>query len=145
MAPERIRLSIETPQDPAASPADRPSADYPTLSVLDCAEALDRFGGDRSMLEAVLGIFLEAVPEVRARLARALETSQPPAIRREAHAVRGAAGHVGGLALQAAAFALETAAAENRSAELSALGQEVLRQLALLESRVRDYLAAPGR
>jgi PAS domain S-box-containing protein len=133
-------LPTPTPAQPR-TPDDAPHRDVPDLPICDTDDTLARFGGDPTMLDAVFEIFIESAPEVRSLLARAFDSQQPPAIRREAHAVKGAAANIGALALQAAAFALETAAAENRLAEIPALYQEVLRQLDALETHLRGHFA----
>jgi hypothetical protein len=58
---------------------------------------LRRFGGDRAVFEEVIGEFLGSLPELSARVQRAVET-------RDAHALIGAGHRLRGALLEVAAF-----------------------------------------
>jgi HPt (histidine-containing phosphotransfer) domain-containing protein len=51
---------------------------------------LRRFGGDREVFEEVIGAFLRSLPELSARVQRAVETQDTHALAAAGHRLRGA-------------------------------------------------------
>ena len=77
----------------------------------DLAAALAWVNGDRALLERFLRLFRERSGASIAELAAALGEQNFAAARRHAHGLKGGAGTIGMIALQAAAAALETSLA----------------------------------
>ncbi len=80
------------------------------LPLFDIQRPLELLEGDRSILSEVLKVFLVDAPGRIAELRNALEQGDATATRRQAHALKGAAGSVGALSLQALAAQAERAA-----------------------------------
>jgi HPt (histidine-containing phosphotransfer) domain-containing protein len=75
---------------------------------------LRRLMGDRELAGAVLKGFIDDAPSQLKHLSEQLDESDAPAVRLQAHALKGAAGAVGAEALRMIALAMETAATEGR-------------------------------
>jgi len=100
--------------------------------LFDRETLLDRLGGDRGVLEAVLRVFLEDVPLQLERLTAAVGASDPEAIRLGAHGLKGAAANITAESLRRAALALERAGARGDIGAISGLLDAVRREVELL-------------
>ena len=60
----------------------------------DRAGILENLGGDETLLEAVLDIFLESAPEHLAALRTAIGTADAPTIEKTAHSLKGELGYL---------------------------------------------------
>jgi HPt (histidine-containing phosphotransfer) domain-containing protein len=69
---------------------------------------LRRFGGDRAVLEEVIGEFLGSLPELSARMQRAVETKNADALMGAGHRLRGALPEVAAFPAADLARQLET-------------------------------------
>jgi CheY-like chemotaxis protein len=82
------------------------------VDLFDLAAALTRVNGDRKMLERFLGMFRERNAGMVDKIGAALALEDLPAARRLAHALKGGAGTIGMVELEAAAAHLETSLAQ---------------------------------
>jgi signal transduction histidine kinase/DNA-binding response OmpR family regulator len=93
---ETARLgSTEEPQGPPAN------------LVLEEAEALERVGGDRTLLTELVTIFLAEYPTLLAALRAGVESNDPQAVYHAAHTLKGAVGNFGALTAMKASQVLE--------------------------------------
>jgi len=80
------------------------------LSNLDHALALERVGGDRSLLREIAVLFLDEYPRIMAEIRAALEAGNAVALERAAHSLKGSALGVGAFDVAKACEAAETEA-----------------------------------
>jgi len=92
--------------------------------------------GDETLVEEILTVFKEDMPAQMAVLKRHIAEGNAAAAGGQAHSIKGAAANVGGLALSAAAFAIEQAGKDGRLDTVSALMPELERQSVLLTERM---------
>jgi HPt (histidine-containing phosphotransfer) domain-containing protein len=81
------------------------------VRTLDPDLLVRNLDGDPELLARVVGLFFEASDEILARIRRALDESDAPALRKKAHELRGALANVGAEAAAQAAKELESLAA----------------------------------
>jgi signal transduction histidine kinase/DNA-binding response OmpR family regulator len=91
-----------------SGPADGPEDSEP--ATLDLESALRRLGGDERFYSHVAGVFLAEGPRVLRELHQAIDMEDLASVTKTAHAIRGSAGYLGGLAVVKAAQELEDAA-----------------------------------
>lgn len=87
----------------------------PTDCYLDVAQALDRCGHDKRLLEKVLTKFSTFCPEQLAGIAEAASNRDLERLRLHAHRLKGVSGDVAAVKLHRAAAALERASREGRA------------------------------
>ena len=75
--------------------------------VFDHQAALDRMDGDEGVLSEVIGLFLADAPRQVDKIRQAIEQGDARSLRSAAHALKGAAGCLGGVSAAAAALQLE--------------------------------------
>jgi CheY-like chemotaxis protein len=134
--PQMLFAAVEQAVDVQA-PEQPPAAG----GAIDRAEMLQRLGGDQSLFDDVVALFLEDCPLRLAAIKAAVEARDGDAIRKTAHTLKGAAGNLAAGGLFEAARVLERLGAESRfdAAEgawrrLSAEASAVLDQLRRFES-----------
>ena len=91
--------------------------------------ALELLGGDKDLLREILGLFLDDAPRLVSRMAWALEHSDGPTLKRQAHTMAGVAGNFGLPTVVKAARIIESEASEgptSRAREAFGVLQEVL-------------------
>ena len=81
---------------------------------IDLAKALERMGGDQQLFADVVRVFLEDCPERLAAIKTAVDQRNADAIRRSAHALKGAASNLAANDVFEAANTLERLGAEAR-------------------------------
>ena len=81
---------------------------------IDLAHALERMGGDRQLFSDVIHVFLEDGPGQLAAIKAAVDARDADAIRRTAHALKGASGNLAATDVFEAAQTLERLGAERR-------------------------------
>jgi PAS domain S-box-containing protein len=123
----------------AAGPAAPPVS--PAAEVLDKAEALGRVGDDVELLKELVGLFLESCPRQLAELRQAVARRDAPALRRTAHALKGAVGIFGARAAVAAAQRLETMGRAEDLTHADAACAALEEALARLEPALADLVA----
>jgi HPt (histidine-containing phosphotransfer) domain-containing protein len=75
--------------------------------VIDEGEALARVGGDRELLQSLVGVFFDCCPAYLEELRTALNRGDPKGVQRAAHTLKGMAGNLGAGPLAEAALRLE--------------------------------------
>ena len=113
------------------------------LPVFDRAGALNRLGGDESLLKTIGEIFLQDVPSRIQNLKECLDRGDPAEFGRHAHSIKGASAGVGGERLRNIAAAMEQAA---RSGSLDKAGSyldELETQLATLKELLESTILKP--
>ncbi len=129
----------------ARAAAVEPPAKSARKPVVDRDALLVRLGGDEDLLREVVQIFLEDTPRQLEAMTRALAAQDGPTLRRLAHTLKGSSGTACATSLQAAALALETAAARGDFASAGELTQPVLDQFAEVEQVMSGWLATGER
>jgi PAS domain S-box-containing protein len=137
---EALEKWVETPQgrSPSVSApggAAEPSAGPP---VFDRQAFMARLMGDEDLAKTIIAGFLEDIPKRILALRTHLDRGDAGSAGGQAHAIKGAAANVGGMALSAVASEIEEAGKAGRREELAALVPEIERQFALLKTRMRE-------
>jgi HPt (histidine-containing phosphotransfer) domain-containing protein len=81
----------------------------PSLPVLNRDEALGRLEGDVELWNEIRNIWLEDIGSLMDGVAKALQTQVPDALRRAAHALKGASANVGAVRVASVAKQIEIA------------------------------------
>ena len=81
-------------------------------AVLDKDGALQRLGGDEELLNELVKLFSENIPQQIAKLGEAIKIADMELARQIAHSVKGAAANVGAVTVQHGALQAESAARE---------------------------------
>jgi PAS domain S-box-containing protein len=97
--------------DPLGPPSPPPLIPV-AVDLFDLAAALTRVNGDSKMLERFLGMFRERNAGIVEKIGAALALEDLPSARQLAHALKGGAGTIGMVELEAAAAHLETSLAQ---------------------------------
>jgi HPt (histidine-containing phosphotransfer) domain-containing protein len=79
----------------------------PPTSEFDSSELTDRLMGDQVLAKRLARVFVDNMPQDLLALANAISQSDSSAIAFAAHAIKGAAANVGGVAVRDAAAKLE--------------------------------------
>ena len=127
-----------------AANASEPKADAPRTKetqpdalLFDKTAALARVGGDESVLNEILDVYLEDALAQIAFLEQAAANGDAEAVRSRAHSLKGASGNVGAMAMQTLAAQIETAGRQGeleRAKSLIPSAQEQYKKLrAILE------------
>jgi signal transduction histidine kinase/DNA-binding response OmpR family regulator/PAS domain-containing protein len=111
-------------------PAGPPVFDRQALSA--------RLMGDADLVREIAAGFLKDMPKKLQSLKSLVDRSDARAAGRQAHAIRGAAANVGGMALSAVAGRMEEAGQAGGLEEIAALMPELKRQFSLLRTRMRQ-------
>lgn len=88
-----------------------------SIDGLDVAAGIRRMEGDPALYLSILRDFLATERDVADVIAQAVASGDGPTATRRAHTVKGLAGTIGALRLQATALALESALRESRPAD----------------------------
>jgi CheY-like chemotaxis protein len=130
---------------PSLSPAPEPGAPAPTPAFIDLERLLERVGGDRKALVDLVRIFRADSPKQVARIRKAIEEGDAPALRAAAHAVKGAVSNFAAPAAAQAAQRLQRMCEQGRLHEAGdALGRLELEIEALLAA-LADAAGKPAR
>jgi HPt (histidine-containing phosphotransfer) domain-containing protein len=145
LQPRELAAAIEGVLAGAASPSPAPEPPPATPAFVDLERLLERVGGDRKALVELVRIFRADSPKQVARIRKAIDEGDAPALRAAAHAVKGAVSNF------AAPAAAETAQRLQKMGEEGRL-QEAGDALGRLEGEIEALLAAlaeaagrPGR
>jgi HPt (histidine-containing phosphotransfer) domain-containing protein len=87
-----------------------------SFAVWDRAAALDRVGGDDSLLQELMGMLFEQIDQGLPRLSRALEQENAHDLEHTAHSLKGAAASLGADRFRQCAYEIEQM---GRSGELA--------------------------
>jgi CheY-like chemotaxis protein len=99
-----------------SAPAAMAAADLPGPAVMDREEALERLGGDESLLREVCTLFVEDCPDRLAGMEEAMGRGAFAEVRGAAHGIKGAALNLSANRLAAAAKAFEHASDDEMQA-----------------------------
>jgi len=137
---EALEKWMETPQERSPAVAAPRGAAEPSagLPVFDRQALIARLMGDEELAGTIIAGFLEDVPKRILALKGHLDRGDAGSAGGQAHAIKGAAANVGGMALSALASEMEEAGKAGRREELAALVPEMERQFALLKIRMRE-------
>ena len=106
------QLLFAAVEQQATNPA--PAAKTPTPRVFDMDALLGRLGGDRELMIEVIRLFLEDYPTRLGNIEAAVNANDADGIRVAAHALKGAAGSLGAVAVYETSSELEQIGAERR-------------------------------
>ena len=142
-SPNGERLPLGDGGPPA--PHDVPS------NVVDWEEALSGLGGDRELLNYVIGLYFDELPGLSSQIDAAIRARDAATLKRTAHTLKGSLGHLAARAAVDAAMRLEqlaTAGAtadgnltENALADSTDAHRTLLCELQRLEPVLNDYRA----
>jgi signal transduction histidine kinase/CheY-like chemotaxis protein/HPt (histidine-containing phosphotransfer) domain-containing protein len=133
----------------AAAPtkAEAVPAGVPEVDGLDVAQGLRRVAGNRKLYVSLLGTFVQGHEGAADAIGRCLERGDRAAAERLAHTVKGTAGNLAAIHVQAAAGALEKAIREGADAsQVETLRARLGEALVRVSSALRPWLgeAAPA-
>ncbi|MFI4876135.1 MAG: response regulator [Blastopirellula sp. JB062] len=127
-----------------ATPIETASAELPPDRKVDWEAALANVGGDESLLQAMVEVFLADVRRILSEIDEAIEAKDGPRLRRNAHSLKGSFGYFAAASGQEAAMQLETLGKEeNFEAAPSAL-RALTEAFAAIEPEL-DYLHQHGK
>jgi CheY-like chemotaxis protein/HPt (histidine-containing phosphotransfer) domain-containing protein len=106
--------------------------------AFDADDLLDRLGGDEELARTAVGSFFENAQEMVSRLARSVEEGDTAAIGMNAHAMKGAAANVSGMALRETAFEVEQAGKAGDAGMAASLMPELMRRLDLFRNAAEE-------
>jgi PAS domain S-box-containing protein len=106
--------------------------------IFDREALVARLMGDEDLVKEIVAGFLDDMPKQVVGLRTCIERSDAESAGRQAHAIKGAAANVGGLALSAAALAIEKSAKAGRVDETAPLLPELERQFQLLKAEMAE-------
>jgi len=113
---EMMRVLPDLTQVPA-TPASAPRAD---AEVFDARELLNRVGGNRTIRDEIIDLFIGDYPERLAEIRQAMTAHDLTAVQRAAHTVKGSTASIGARTAQQAAYTVEMAAKAGDSAGVPA-------------------------
>ena len=105
------------------------------------AAALERLGGDETLLTEILGLMREGIPRRLGEIRTALEAGNCPALYRAAHTLKGSLGYVDAKSAAAAVEQMEAIATERNLAAAQELYPELERRFAELSALVQELSA----
>ena len=133
-------VAARAEQSTAAPADDQPQGDAAPEAGFDLTAALNYVGGDRALLDELLGIFVEDAPVRMDAIRKAVAVSETAELTREAHTLKGSLKVIGATTASGLAQGLEALAREGNMSEAeklaAALGREMDRLMqSLLASR----------
>ncbi len=136
------RVVAEPPAGDAAprdaKPESRVIADLPGIIFQD---GLTRIGGNTALYKKILTRFLDDYPPARSQIEAALESGDQELAQRLAHTIKGVAGNIGAMELQAAAGDVEKAIKQQKHEQLGGLLETFDEALKTVLKSVESYLA----
>jgi HPt (histidine-containing phosphotransfer) domain-containing protein len=106
--------------------------------IFDRQAFLERLMGDLDLAKEIGAGFLEDMPRQLDKLKECIAAGDAKTAGGQAHAIKGAAANVGGLAFSAVAQTMEQAARAGRLVDVIALLPELERQFGLLQEKLRE-------
>jgi HPt (histidine-containing phosphotransfer) domain-containing protein len=103
------KIMLHSREEIRPSPEDQTDSDMHGggREVLDMEEVLERIGGDTKLLRDIAELFLEKIPGLLLRVKEAAIRSDPKALERNAHTIKGSASNLAAKAVCEAALKLE--------------------------------------
>ena len=127
-----------------AKTSPRPSQPEGGAPSWNQAEALERIGGDKDLLQDLCGIFLEESPKLLEKLRQAVRDEDCEAVLRTAHSLKGEAGYLGAAVTSQAARQLEHMAEQKDLAGAAETLTILERELAGLHLALKEVAGARG-
>jgi PAS domain S-box-containing protein len=126
----------------APAPADgEPHGDAAPEAGFDLTAALNYVGGDRALLDELLGIFVEDAPVRMDAIRKAIASGETVELTREAHTLKGSLKVIGATTASGLAQGLEALAREGNMSEAEKLGAALEREM----DRLMQSLVASRR
>jgi len=113
-------------------------------AVWDRVAALDRLGGDESLLNELIETFFSEYPTLAARLSQALAHGDLGSLREPAHTLKGSLGVLGLPGTASLAQAIESASKEGDAIEVVSLLDRFMAEIEMLQPIMRPEPAAAG-
>ena len=110
----------------------------------DHSKTLERLGGDESLLQQILVIFLEEYPKHMARLEEAVNSQNPEQLERTAHSLKGELGYMGATEVSQLARRLEDMGKNRDLASAGEVLSTLEKQLSDFAAQVRIAIGAKG-
>ena len=110
----------------------------PNPLVFDRQAFIERLMGDMDLVREITAGFVKDVPEQIHKLRKYIGKGDVKGAGDQAHSIKGAAANIGGLALSAAALAIEQAARDNSLEKVAAFLPELERQFQLLQESLQS-------
>jgi len=142
--PQELERALGRWTAPAPGPATAPAtvADAGLEpAVFDRPALTARLMGDQRLVQDIVTCFLDDAPRQIRLLQTHVRSGDAAAAEAQAHALKGAAANVGGLALTATALRIEHASHEARLDEVAALLPELQRRFEMLQGRMQEKSA----
>jgi PAS domain S-box-containing protein len=128
-APERREPEARTEVAPAGEAVPVVSSDAAPEVGFDFSVALNYVGGDRELLDELVGIFVEDAPIRMKALRRAIADSEAPELTREAHTLKGALKVIGATTAAGLAQGLEALGRDGNMCEADKLAVALEREM----------------
>ncbi|MBW2091099.1 MAG: response regulator [Deltaproteobacteria bacterium] len=122
ITPEKLYEAINGLTFTSETPAD--SRVLPGVGIIDMTKLMTNVGGDRSLLKAMIRLFIEGLPDQLAKIKNALDDADIQALKDGLHSLKGTVGHFAANAAQNAALRLEEAANEKNPERTKAVLSE---------------------
>jgi|SRR5215472_14027090 HPt (histidine-containing phosphotransfer) domain-containing protein len=105
------------------------------------AAALERVGGDESLLVELIAIFFEEYPKFASRLTQSLSQKDFGALREAAHSLKGSLGYLGAASGEAMALAVEQASLARDAARAGDLVAQLMAYIEALRQLMQPSAA----
>jgi CheY-like chemotaxis protein/HPt (histidine-containing phosphotransfer) domain-containing protein len=147
LQPRELAEAIARVVPSAGAQASAPASETPALpsrgsGPFDDRKLLERVGGDRSALAALVRIFRADWPLQLSRLRRAVADADAPALRAAAHALKGAVSNFAAPAPTETAFTLQKMGEAGRLAGASAVVERLEREVDELVAALAEVVRA---
>lgn len=113
-------------------------------SVLDIHGALDRLGGDETLLADMIGFFIEDAPPLMDQIRTAVKVQDAAKARRAAHTLKGLILGCGGVRAARVAREVEDAAHTGDLSGISPLVEDLIREVGVLIEASSPYSSRRG-
>lgn len=134
-------ILADTAGDPAPTQA-QSTLEAPLVSTVPAfsdVELIERMMGNHKLAGRVVGGFLDDMPRQLAALAKAVRDADCPATAAAAHAIRGAAGNAGAVAVQLAAKRLEAQAGDGDMKASTLILDDISNEFSAVEPQMRSF------
>ena len=112
-----------------------------TSLVFDTVDLLDRYNNNQSIIDEMLALFDEELPEFLIEIEKALETRDSDKLRRSAHSLKGVLQNLSGTSAAEAASSLEMLAKAADFESCLKADEKLKQELKLLDVEIKSYRA----
>jgi CheY-like chemotaxis protein/HPt (histidine-containing phosphotransfer) domain-containing protein len=131
-------LRHDPPQPAVLPPASGSASSNGDVLAIDWSAALEHTAGDKSLMHAMIDVFLAESPKMLAEVHAALAAADAPRLRRAGHSIKGSCGYFAAELAYETAFAIERMGQSGDLSAASAAAIELAEQL----DRLRPALVA---